>query len=49
VGAFSLKKYVDEIMDDMLPEDAYLTIGDRVEVSLAESTRRKAPCGVVCA
>jgi hypothetical protein len=34
VGAFSLKKYVDEIMDDMLPDDAYITIGDRVEVSV---------------
>ena len=41
VGAFSLKKYVDEIMDDMLPDDAYLTIGDRVEVSHAECARRE--------
>jgi len=29
VGAFSLKQYVDEIMDDMLPDDAYKNIGDR--------------------
>jgi hypothetical protein len=42
VGAFSLKKYVDEIMDDMLPDDAYITIGDRVEVSLAECARSEA-------
>jgi predicted acylesterase/phospholipase RssA len=32
-GAFKLKQYVDEIMDDMLPDDAYEQIGDRVEIS----------------
>jgi hypothetical protein len=34
-GAFRLKQYVDEIMDDMLPDDAYRTISDRVEVSFS--------------
>ena len=32
-GAFRLKQYVDEIMDDMLPDDAFERIGDRVEIS----------------
>ena len=36
-GAFKLKQYVDEIMDDMLPDDAYTKVGDRVEVCLRQA------------
>ena len=35
VGAFRLRQYVEEIMDNMLPADAFTTIGDRVEVSFS--------------